>query len=97
MWHAMRTGDDGSSAATQFRVFPGEGAHSDGLASFVTKLDAIGYMGDYSFDVYNDDHLQIPPEAVAGRARSAAEWLTETVLRRALPIPNMERLQRSVD
>ena len=49
-----------------FRVFPGEGAHSEGLASFVTKLDAIGYIGDYSFDVYNDDYLQIPPEAVAG-------------------------------
>ena len=52
-----------------------------------------GYYGDYSFDVYNDDYLQMPPEAVAARAQRAAEWLGETVLRRALPIPNMERLR----
>jgi len=52
-----------------------------------------GYYGDYSFDVYNDDYLQLPPEVVAERARRAAEWLGETVLRRALPVPNMERLR----
>ena len=34
-------------------------------------------------------------DAVADRARRAAEWLTETVLRRALPVPNMERLLRA--
>ena len=45
-------------------------------------------------DVYNnDDYLQMPPETVAARAQRAAEWLGETVLRRALPIPNMERLR----
>jgi len=95
MWHAIRSNEEASSTATHFRVFPGEGAHSDGLADFVTKLDAIGYLGDYSFDVYNDDYLQLPPATVAARARRAAEWLGETVLRRALPIPNMERLRRS--
>jgi alpha-beta hydrolase superfamily lysophospholipase len=31
----------------------------------------------------------------AGRAQRAAEWLGETVLRRALPIPNMERLRQT--
>ena len=76
-------------------MFPGEGAHSDGLADFITKLDEIGYCGDYSFDVYNDDYLQMPPETVATRAQRAAEWLGETVLRRALPIPNVERLRRA--
>ena len=35
----------------------------------------------------------MPPETVADRAKRAAEWLGETVLRRALPIPNMERLR----
>ena len=95
MWQEMRTPEEQTSTATHFRVFPGEGAHSDGLASFVTKLDAIGYIGDYSFDVYNDDYLQIPPEVVAARARQAADWLGETVLRRALPIPDMERLRSS--
>lgn len=96
MWRDMRS-TEVQPTATHFRVFPGEGAHSEELASFVTKLDSIGYMGDYSFAVYNDDHLQIPPEAVAARARRAAEWLEETVLRRALPVPNIGPLQRSAD
>jgi len=38
----------------------------------------------------------MPPDAVANRARRAADWLGETVLRRSLPVPNMERLQRAV-
>ena len=54
----------------------------------------IGYFGDYSFDVYNSDYLQMPAEAIAARARRAADWLGETVLRRTLPVPNMERLRR---
>jgi len=95
MWQEMRSTEEQAATATHFRVFPGEGAHSEGLASFVTRLDAIGYYGDYSFDVYNDDYLQMPPETVAMRARRAADWLGETVLRRALPVPNMERLQRA--
>ena len=48
-----------------------------------------------SFDVYNDDYQQMPPETVVSRARRAAEWLVETVLRRALPVPNMECLRRT--
>ena len=95
MWQEMRTPEEQTATATHFRVFPGEGVHSEGLEHFVTKLDAIGYIGDYSFDVYNDDYLQIPPEVVAARARQAADWLGETVLRRALPIPDMERLRPS--
>jgi len=96
MWQKIRSAEEQTETATHFRVFPGEGAHSEGLANFITKLDEIGYCGDYSFDVYNDDYLQMPPETVAGRAQRAAEWLGETVLRRALPIPNMDRLRRAV-
>jgi len=95
MWQEMPSTEEQAATATHFRVFPGEGAHSEGLAGFVTKLDSIGYFGDYSFDVYNDDYLQMPPDAVAGHARRAADWLGETVLRRALPIPNMDRLLRA--
>jgi len=94
MWQEIRTAEEEEATERHFRVFPGEGAHSEALALFVTRLDAIGYYGDYSFDVYNDDYLQMPPETVADRARRAADWLGETVLRRALPVPNMERLQR---
>jgi len=95
MWQEIRSTEEEAATSTHFRVFPGEGAHSEGLADFITKLDAIGYCGNYSFDVYNDDYLQMPPETVAQRAQRAAEWLGETVLRRALPIPNMERLRRT--
>jgi len=93
MWQKIQSVKERAATATHFRVFPGEGAHSDDLATFVKKLDAIGYRGNYSFDVYNDDYQQMPPERVVNRARRAAEWLVETVLRRALPVPNMERLQ----
>jgi sugar phosphate isomerase/epimerase len=95
MGQEIRTTEEQATAAGHFRVFPGEGAHSEALANLVTRLDAIGYYGDYSFDVYNDDYLQMPPETVADRARRAADWLGETVLRRALPVPNMERLRRA--
>jgi sugar phosphate isomerase/epimerase len=94
MLQEIRSTDERAAAALHFRVFPGEGAHSEQLAKFVVKLEAIGYSGDYSFDVYNSDYLQMPAEAIAGRARRAADWLGATVLRRTLPVPNMERLRR---
>ena len=61
MWQEIRTAEEEEATARHFRVFPGEGAHSEALALLVTRLDAIGYYGDYSFDVYNDDYLQMPP------------------------------------
>ena len=94
MWQQIRSVEEQATTATHFRVFPGEGAHSDDLSRFISTLDGIGYCGDYSFDVYNDDYQQMPAETVVERARRAAEWLAETVLRRALPVPNMERLGR---
>jgi sugar phosphate isomerase/epimerase len=92
-WQAVPSITESAATKARFRVFPGEGAHSDDLAAFVSKLDTLGYTGVYSFDVYNDDYAQMPPDAVVGRARRAAEWLEETVLRRALPVPNIERLR----
>lgn len=93
MWQDVRSVEEAEATAAHFRVFPGEGAHSDALAAFVSRLDAIGYYGNYSFDVYNDDYRQMPPEVVAQRGRRAATWLSETVLRRALPVPDIERLR----
>lgn len=95
MWKDIPSAAEQAATAIHFRVFPGEGAHSDALASLVMRLDKIGYGGDYSFDVYNDDYHQMPADVVANRARQAAEWLGETVLRRTLPVPNLERLRRS--
>ena len=96
MLQEIRSAEEQAVMASHFRVFPGEGAHSEQLAKFIVKLEEIGYFGDYSFDVYNSDYLQMPAEAIAGRARRAADWLGETVLRRTLPVPNMERLRRVV-
>ncbi|MBN8478933.1 MAG: TIM barrel protein [Burkholderiales bacterium] len=93
LWQDLGSAEERAATATHFRVFPGEGAHSEALARFVARLDANGYYGNYTFDVYNDDFLQMPPETVAARARMAAVWLAETVLRRALPVPNVQRLR----
>ena len=52
------------ATARHFRVFPGEGAHSDQVAELVMRLDKLGYHGDYSFEVFNDDYQQMPMERV---------------------------------
>ncbi|MCC7326807.1 MAG: sugar phosphate isomerase/epimerase [Burkholderiales bacterium] len=96
-WQTLHPTADNAATKTRYRVFPGEGAHGEELAAFVGKVDALGYAGTYSFDVYNDDYQQMPPDVVVNRARRAAEWLEETVLRRALPVPNMAHLRRPAD
>jgi hypothetical protein len=93
MWHdaasasASATEADHVSAAQSFRVFPGEGVHSAVLADLVLRLEAIGYQGDYSFAVRNEDYLQMPLPTVAARARRSALWLREDVLHRSAPLP----------
>ena len=95
MWQEMRSVEERISTARHFRVFPGEGVHSAELAEMVTRLDRIGYRGDYSFEVFNDDYQQMPLPVVAQRARRAAEWLGEDVLRRSVPLPGKLRLRQT--
>jgi sugar phosphate isomerase/epimerase len=85
MWQEIRSSEEGISTATHFRVFPGEGMHGDEVVGLVRRLDRIGYRGDYSFEVFNDDYLQLPPAVVAGRARRAVKWITDQVSHRSLP------------
>jgi sugar phosphate isomerase/epimerase len=87
MWNETPTFEDRMTTARTFRVFPGEGVHSDALADLVLKLDDIGYRGDYSFEVFNDDYQQLPLPTVAQRARRSALWLREDVLHQAVPLP----------
>jgi sugar phosphate isomerase/epimerase len=68
--------------------------HSEALADLVRKLHQLGYRGDYSFEVFNDDYQAMPLDVVAERARKAALWLGEDVLRRSVPLPNALRLKR---
>jgi sugar phosphate isomerase/epimerase len=93
MWQETRTFEERMATARTFRVFPGEGVHTQELVQMVLKLDALGYTGDYSFEVFNDDYVQMPLPMVSQRARAAALWLGEDVLRRSLPLPNQLRLR----
>ena len=94
MWNEIKTVEERITTARHFRVFPGEGVHSAALAELTLKLHQLGYRGDYSFEVFNDDYLQMPLASVAHRARQAALWLGEGVLRRSVPLPNQIRLKR---
>jgi sugar phosphate isomerase/epimerase len=93
MWQETRTFEERMTTARTFRVFPGEGVHSEQLVDLVHKLDRLGYAGDYSFEVFNDDYQQMPLPMVAERGRRSAMWLAEDVLRRSVPLPNQMRLK----
>ena len=94
MWQEVRTPEERMATARTFRVFPGEGVHGPALTDLVQRLDRMGYAGDYSFEVFNDDYQQMPPAAVAQRARRAAVWLAEDVLQRDVPLPQTVRWRK---
>jgi sugar phosphate isomerase/epimerase len=91
MWNETPTFEERMTTARTFRVFPGEGVHSAQLADLVLRLERIGYRGDYSFEVFNDDYQQLPLATVAARARRSALWLHDDVLHRAAPLPDWTR------
>jgi sugar phosphate isomerase/epimerase len=93
MWNEIRSVEERIDTARHFRVFPGEGVHSEQVADMVLRLDRLGYRGDYSFEVFNDDYQQMPLPLVAGRAYRSALWLGETVLKRSVPLPGRMRLK----
>jgi len=92
MWQEIRSVEERIATARHFRVFPGEGAHSQEVAQLVARLHAQGYRGDYSFEVFNDDYQQMPAPAVAERARRSATWLGEDIQRPSVPLPGRMRL-----
>jgi sugar phosphate isomerase/epimerase len=95
MWQEIRSIEERITTARHFRVFPGEGVHSQDLADLVRRLYQMGYRGDYSFEVFNDDYQQLPLPMVADRAWKSAQWLGEDVMRRSVPLPNQIRLKRA--
>jgi sugar phosphate isomerase/epimerase len=86
MWQEVRSPDERMNTARHFRVFPGEGVHGAEIAALLRRLDAMGYRGDYSFEVFNDDYVQLPLATVAARARKSVKWLVNQVSRRSLPV-----------
>lgn len=85
LWKAVRTPEERIETARHLRVFPGEGVHSAELSRMIRMIDQSGYRGDWSFEVFNDDYVQMPGEAVAARARDAAMWVASQSTRRSLP------------
>jgi sugar phosphate isomerase/epimerase len=86
MWQELRSPQDRIETARHFRVFPGEGVHDDNLAELVRSIDDMGYRGDYSFEVFNDDYRQLPLPMVCERARRSVKWVSDLVSRRSLPL-----------
>jgi sugar phosphate isomerase/epimerase len=86
MWSAAATPEERRETARHLRVFPGEGAHSEQLGDLIRAVDELGYEGDYSFEVFNDDYVQMPLPAVAQRARRSVQWIVDRVSRRSLPV-----------
>ena len=93
MWNEIRSVEERINTARHFRVFPGEGVHSEQVADMVLRLDRLGYRGDYSFEVFNDDYQQMRTNVVAERALRSAQWLGETILQRSVPLPGQMRLK----
>jgi sugar phosphate isomerase/epimerase len=89
MWQETPTFEERMNTARTYRVFPGEGVHTEQVADMVIRLDRLGYAGDYSFEVFNDDYQQLPLELVAQRARKSAWWLGQEVLQRPVPLPKI--------
>jgi sugar phosphate isomerase/epimerase len=86
MWSAPSTPEERRETARHLRVFPGEGAHSAAVADLIRAIDRMGYEGDYSFEVFNDDYTQMQLGRVTDRARRSVAWITGHVARRSLPV-----------
>jgi sugar phosphate isomerase/epimerase len=86
LWQELRSPEDRIDTARHFRVFPGEGVHNDQVADLVRQIDEMGYRGDYSFEVFNDDYRQLPLPMVCERAKRSVKWVSDLVSRRSLPL-----------
>ncbi len=91
----VRLADQLGQPNAPWRVFPGDGNHSDALAAIVSTLHTLGYRGNYSLAAFNDDHAAMPAQHVAQRAQASALWVGQDVLQRSVPLPNQIRLRRT--
>ncbi len=85
LWQELRSPEDRIDTARHYRVFPGEGVHSTELGELVRQIDEMGYRGDYSFEVFNDDYRNLPLPMVCERAKRSVKWVSDLVSRRSLP------------
>lgn len=94
LWQETKSFEERMSTARTYRVFPGEGVHNDDLIDITRRIDRLGYRGDYSFEVFNDDYQNLPLQMVAERAKKSAVWLAEHVLKRTTPLLNQMRVKK---
>lgn len=59
-----------------YRLFPGEGVTPVG--EFLRRVQAIGYRGLYSVEVFNDHYSSMSPDAVAAKAMTSMRSLFTT-------------------
>ena len=69
------TAADHMELARHQRLFPGEGLHD--VRPMVRMLEAGGYRGDYTFEVFNDDYVNSDPLAIARRAMESVRWIAQ--------------------
>ena len=53
LWQETRTPEDRIETARHYRVFPGEGVHSDEVIAIVRALDARGYRGLHEVEIFS--------------------------------------------
>lgn len=94
LWQETKSFEERMITARTYRVFPNEGVHNDDLIDIVRRIDKLGYKGDYSFEVFNEDYQNMPLPFVVQRAKASAVWLAEHVLRRSTPLANQMRLKK---
>src|SRR5260221_809860 len=85
LWEEVRSPEDRLETVRHSRVFPGEGVHSEKVIELARQLDEMGYRGDYSFEVFNDDYRQLPLPVLAEHRRRPVKCITRRVARRRLP------------
>jgi sugar phosphate isomerase/epimerase len=85
----ISTPQDQRDTSIRMRVFPGDGVHNAQLSEILRQLDRIGYRGDYSFLVFNEDYQQLPHYLVIEHAKRSIKWVTDQVLRRSLPLRSL--------
>ena len=93
-WNEMPALEGCINAVRHFSVFSGEGVHGEQCVERVMRRDRLGDRGDHSFEVFNDDGLQMPLAALAECARRRAVWQGEDLLHRSAHLPARMRLQR---
>ena len=86
LWQRIQSREERMETARHLRVFPGEGVHNDLVAELIRRLDRRGYVGDYSFEVFNDDYTQMPLASVCERAVRSVTWIAERVAHDSLPV-----------